>query len=94
MANPVKPEKAVRQGYLNKHVNALKGYQSRFFVVNSEHGRLEYFLTKDAFVSSPQDYRGCIQLTGAEVSCFYSTDHQTNRRFYFDLLNLNIQNWR
>lgn len=59
---------AVRNGYLNKHVNALKGYQSRFFVINTEHNRLEYFLTRDAFTSSPQDYRGCIQLVGAEVA--------------------------
>jgi len=58
----------VRNGYLNKHVNALKGYQSRFFVINTEHNRLEYFLTRDAFTSSPQDYRGCIQLVGAEVA--------------------------
>ncbi|XP_063721366.1 oxysterol-binding protein-related protein 11-like isoform X2 [Symsagittifera roscoffensis] len=56
------------QGYLNKHANALKGYQSRFFVINMEHGRLEYFLTKGQFTDTPNDYRGCILLAGAEVA--------------------------
>jgi len=56
------------QGYMSKHVNALKGYQPRFFVVNTEHGRLDYFLTKDDYLNSPNDYRGCIPLAGAEVA--------------------------
>ena len=32
------------EGALTKYTNVMRGYQYRYFVVNTEHARLDYFM--------------------------------------------------
>ncbi|XP_078454029.1 oxysterol-binding protein-related protein 11 isoform X1 [Lampetra planeri] len=53
------------QGALMKYTNLVQGWQYRYFVLNTETGMLEYFVSEP---SSGQKPRGALQLAGAVIS--------------------------
>ncbi|CAF1125701.1 unnamed protein product [Rotaria sordida] len=53
------------QGYLNKYTNAFKGYQTRYFVLDSETKSLLYFMPDEVRKKGP---RGVIDLTDCWIS--------------------------
>uniref|UniRef100_S4RW19 Oxysterol-binding protein n=1 Tax=Petromyzon marinus TaxID=7757 RepID=S4RW19_PETMA len=53
------------QGPLMKYTNLVQGWQYRYFVLNTETGMLEYFVSEP---SSGQKPRGALQLAGAVIS--------------------------
>ncbi|CAM2697197.1 unnamed protein product [Rotaria socialis] len=53
------------QGHLNKYTNAFKGYQSRYFVLDSETKSLLYFMPDEVRKKGP---RGVIELTDCWIS--------------------------
>ncbi|CAF0811687.1 unnamed protein product [Rotaria sp. Silwood1] len=53
------------QGHLNKYTNAFKGYQSRYFVLDTETKSLLYFMPDEVRKKGP---RGVIDLTDCWIS--------------------------
>ncbi|ESN94812.1 hypothetical protein HELRODRAFT_87593 [Helobdella robusta] len=63
------------EGQLSKYTNVMKGWQYRWFVLNPELGRLEYF-EKEEHKKLQKPSRGNVMLAGA-VICPSDEDSQT-----------------
>ncbi|XP_027206100.1 oxysterol-binding protein-related protein 11 [Dermatophagoides pteronyssinus] len=55
-------ESKIFEGQLCKYTNVVKGWQYRWFVINSARGVLEYYASKDR-----HKLRGCFQLANCQV---------------------------
>ncbi|XP_063042082.1 oxysterol-binding protein-related protein 10-like isoform X2 [Engraulis encrasicolus] len=53
------------EGVLSKYTNLIQGWQNRYFVLDSEHGHLQYFVNEHGKSQKP---RGSLPLTGASVT--------------------------
>lgn len=57
-------QQQIFEGQLSKYTNVVKGWQYRWFVINSGRGTLEYFMLEERKKASP---RGGVSLAGCQI---------------------------